>query len=200
MWTVMGNKLASAPVEHVMNSQFGMNYFIAGSDDQISTDTTGGTDSKLWYFHAPPKFTGNQGISYGGHLSFDLAAFSGSFSSLNSAYMVLLHCAECMGPVFKGITLGFPMQSFDGSFKHFKLSLKEDGGWLMDSQNSLKPWTKPTKCNMIQVLSRLTSIKVLGDWTTWYESIAMDNFQISNTQSQLPVCAMSRPDASVCTC
>lgn len=54
---------------------------------------------------------------------------------------------------------------------------------------------------MIQVLSRLSSLDILGDWTTWYETMALDNVQILNTKTgQIPVCAMSRPDASICTC
>jgi hypothetical protein len=53
---------------------------------------------------------------------------------------------------------------------------------------------------MIQVLSRLSAMRILGDWTAWYESVALDDVQFANTKGQLPLCAMQLPDASVCLC
>ena len=110
-----------------------------------------------------------------------------------------------MGP---GITLGLTLDDllktskgkFDGAPKTFTVSLLESAGWSKDSQNTLVPWYPATKCDVIQVLSRLSTIRILGDWTTWYETVALDNVQIANTQGQLPTCAMSIPDASICTC
>lgn len=122
--------------------------------------------------------------------------------------VVVLECATCNGPVGKGITLGFSLKAlltsrngaFSGSAKRITVSLLEGAGWLKDSQNTLKPWTVPSKCDIIQVLSRLSAVRILGDWTTWYESIGLDDVQIANTQAQLPLCAMSVPDASICSC
>lgn len=165
-------------------------------------------DNSLWFFSAPSTFLGNQGISYGGKLQFTLGSFSGDFNNLNShAPLVRLVCADCQGPIYKGITLIFPLSTalqsttFSRDGTTFSFNLQETSGWLKDPQNSLKKWTVPTKCDMIQVLSRLTSLEILGDWTTWYETMALDNVQILNTKTgQIPVCAMSRPDASICTC
>lgn len=148
--------------------------------------------------------------------------------------VVVLECASCDGPVGKGITLGFSIRAlglssngaFTGAPKRIAIPLLESSGWLKDPQNSLLSWTVPSRCDMIQVLSRLSSIKILGDWTTWYETIALDNVQIANIKGkkkqssreriifhshsddlnyvqstgQLPVCAMERPDASICVC
>lgn len=118
-----------------------------------------------------------------------------------------LDCAECVGPVGQGITLVFPLSKalastpFKGEATAFTISLTEASGWLKDPQNTLRKWEPPSKCDLIQVLSRLSSVKILGDWTTWYETVALDNVQFYNTKSgQIPVCAMSRPDASICSC
>lgn len=119
-----------------------------------------------------------------------------------------MECAACEGPVGKGITLGFslaallksPNGAFTGQAKQITLPLWETAGWLKDSQNSLVPWTVPSQCDMIQVLSRLSRLRILGDWTTWYESVGLEDVLISNTKSNLPLCAMSVPDAKVCTC
>ncbi|RYH09675.1 hypothetical protein EON65_39995 [archaeon] len=122
--------------------------------------------------------------------------------------MVILECDTCQGPVRKGITLGYNMQTFfssrngvfDGGAKRVVIQLSETGGWLKDSQNSLLSWTRPSQCDIIQVLSRLSRVRILGDWTRWYETVALDDVQVANTKAQLPICAMSVPDASICTC
>lgn len=48
----------------------------------------------------------------------------------------------------------------------------------------------------MQVLSRLSGLRILGDWTEWYETVAIDSVQISNLRAQLPLCSMTMPDAS----
>jgi hypothetical protein len=72
--------------------------------------------------------------------------------------MVLLECATCDGPIHKGLTLAWPASigDFDGTTKEFTLRLHEKAGWLKDSHNSLVPWSKPSQCDIIQTLSRLS--------------------------------------------
>lgn len=210
-WKVVGNKALSTMTTFESFSRGRINHYIVGSDDKINLKKDGGEDMSLWYFDAPSSFLGNKGVSYGGQLSFTLAAFSGDFSALNdNAYLVQLDCADCIGPVGKGITLAYPLSkalreapsSFkDGSMEvTFSLELLETSGWLKDTQNTLIEWAPPSQCDIIQVLSRLSSVRILGDLTRWYESVALDDVLISNKVSKIPVCAMVRPDASVCTC
>ncbi len=104
--------------------------------------------------------------------------------------MVLLECALCQGPVSRGVTLGFSMAAlrtsssgvFTGSTKRFSIPLLEGltVGWKKDSQNSLVEWTTASQCDVIQVLSRLSRVRILGDWTTLQETVALDDVSIVN--------------------
>lgn len=207
-WNIIGNKAINLPSTFEPFSRGpNLNRYIYSSDDKINILKAGSNapDQSLWYFTAPSKFLGNKGISYGGVLQFTLSGFSGNFSTSNGKNVpaVILECASCDGPVSKGIRLAIPvsvLQPFAGSTMTFKVTLIESKGWVKDPQNTLLSWSRPTQCDMIQVLSRLSAISILGDWTTWYETVALDNVLVSNTQGQLPICSMYRPDASVCMC
>lgn len=210
-WKIVGNKALSSMAKHESFSRGQVNHYVIGTDDKISVSSEGAEDKALWYFEAPAAFLQNKGIVYGGQLSFMLAAFSGDFKSLNdNANLVQLHCADCIGPVGKGITLVYPLakalkeaqSAFQGGAmeQFFSLELLETSGWLKDSQNTLEEWKPPSQCDIIQVLSRLSSVRILGDLTRWYESVALDNVVFSNKVGRIPVCAMIRPDASVCSC
>jgi hypothetical protein len=103
--------------------------------------------------------------------------------------VVVLECASCQGPVSLGITLGFSIHSlrssssgmFSGSTKRFSIPLVE-GVWMKDPQNSLSAWPAASQCDLIQVLSRLSKVRILGDWTTLQESVALDDVRIANTK------------------
>lgn len=192
-WTITGNKAAvSNPAYEPYSRGALLNYYITGTDDLINVASSSSPDNSLWYFEAPKAHLGNQGISYGGSLSFTVGAFAGDFSSLNplSTMIVELECAECTGPIRKGIRLGYNMSAlassasglFRGEPLKITISLTESGGWVKDSQDILVPWYRPSQCDIIQVLSRLSKIRILGDYTTWHETVALDNVQITNTK------------------
>lgn len=90
-----------------------------------------------------------------------------------------LECIDCIGPVRKGITLVYPLATLlknnnnkkyfqntksesNNNVEVFRLLLNEKFGWLKDPQNTLLPWSPPSQCDLIQVLSRLSAIKILG--------------------------------------
>lgn len=101
-----------------------------------------------------------------------------------------LECDSCVGPVGRGILLAMPVaamkafKSFNGAPTVFTVPLIESAGWIKDPQNTLKTWSKPSQCDMIQVLSRLSAIRILGDWTPWYETVALDNVLVKNTKGK----------------
>jgi len=206
-WTVVGNRAAQSAVTfEAFSRDRNLNHYILSSDDKIDVQAANADDTSLWYFNSPTKFLGDMGIAYNGALQFTMSAFSGDFDKSNggSSPVVKLYCASCEGPVGPGITLVYPRSalktSFNGGTTQITISLNENAGWLKDPQNSLVAWMPPSKCDIIQVLFRLSGMQILGDWTTWHESVALDNVVVVNTRSYLPVCAQSRPDASVCTC
>lgn len=212
-WTIVGNKASGGhPVTYEASSRGELNHYVYGSDDTINTADASGNDLSLWYFQAPPKFLGHQGIAYGGTLDFTLSSFHGDFGAgkLNTGlpgqsaglHLVEVYCAACN--VNRGVTLAFPVKAlpraFSGSTLRVAVPLRETAGWVEDPKNTLVKWAPPTQCTFIEVLSGLTSLKILGDFTKWYESVALDTVQFINLKAQVPVCAQVSPDASQCTC
>jgi len=210
-WTTIGNK--RNVVTYDDTSMGIMNRYIYSKDDSINVDEDG-NDQDLWRFSLPDKFTGWHGIIYGGgSLDFSLSSFSGDFSSekLNKGgnlNLVEISCSRCA--FNKGITIGFPLKAlpngFSGTTSSFSLPLNETAGWLKgDPKNPLDEWTVlPTKCEMIEVLSRVSSVTILGDFTDWYEGVSIDNVQFRSSEPKgkhhLPPCAQDTPDARRCSC
>jgi hypothetical protein len=44
----------------------------------------------------------------------------------------------------------------------------------------------PSRCTFIQVLSSLSKLSILGDFTTWYESVGLDSVALVNTKGASP--------------
>mmetsp|Transcript_34772 Transcript_34772/g.41937 ORF Transcript_34772/g.41937 Transcript_34772/m.41937 type:complete len:363 (-) Transcript_34772:57-1145(-) len=206
-WTTSGNTRNG--VIHEASSMGMMSHYIFSSDDSrhINSD---GDDIDLWYFEAPEKFTGWHGIIYDGYLDFTLSSFTGNFSHSMLNYegeinLVEIFCKKC--DMRRGVKLGFPLSKsvgFSGGVQQFSIGLGELDGWLVDPKNSLYEWTTASKCQMIEVLSGITSLKILGDFTRWFESVSIDTVQWrSSTPSgwkQLPPCAQVMPNAAKCVC
>lgn len=201
-WTIIGNAGAvSAPQFEPFNRGKSFNYYIYAKDEIINHSKFGEQDKSLWYFNAPAKFLGNKGAAYGGHISFSIGLFAGDIASLSKGLnLVELECKDCGYNAGIRLAHRFSKIHFTHAIAHFKIELLETANWLKDPQNSLKPWSAPSRCEFIQVLSRLSGLRILGDITTWYETVAIDNVVLSNSKNIVPACAMGRPDASVCTC
>ena len=203
-WTIIGNAKAGAvsvPEFEPFNRGKSFNHYIYAKDDIINHSKFGDQDKSLWYFNAPAKFLGNKGAAYGGHISFSIGLFAGDIASLSKGVnLVELECKECGYNTGIRLAHRFSKIHFTNKIAHFKIELLETANWLKDPQDSLKRWSAPSRCEFIQVLSRLSGIRILGDITTWYETVAIDNVGLSNNKNNVPACAMGRPDASVCTC
>lgn len=180
-WTTVSNGNGGVGSTYEQSSRGSLSYYMYSTDDEINVDKTTGDDLMQWYFKAPSKFLGKQQINYGGKLEFHMAASSGDFSSKNmnsQLDLVYLECATC--DQGNGITLVRRLDStltFDGKPKTFSLTLDEKtkSGWLKDPKNTLLKWKSPNQCEFIEVLNGLSGIRILGDFTRWYESVGIDN-------------------------
>ena len=142
-------------------------------------------------------------VAYGGTLEFTLGAFTSDVNELNQdLHLVEIECKTC--DFNRGKRIAFPVsslaQALDGETTTIKLGLRETDGWLLDPKNVLLSWTKPSTCDMIQVLAGISSLRILGDFTRWYETIGLDNVALRNDKSKLPLCAQRTADISLCNC
>lgn len=209
-WTVVRNGAGAAATFDASSFGKGLNRFIVATDALIAQSSVAGLEanSSRFMFAAPPAYAGNQNAAYQGTLEFTLAALAGDVKAApkgRNHNLVELECATC--DVNRGTTLAFPLAAvksdFDGSTTTFKLPLDETLGWLKDPENELRAWHPPTKCEFIEVLSGLSALRILGDFTDWYESLALDSVALlvpEDGNSHVPVCAQLTPDASSCSC
>ncbi|KAL7551786.1 hypothetical protein ACHAWF_014978 [Thalassiosira exigua] len=210
-WSTVGN---AAPGVHYEATRRGdMNHYIYAVDDLIDVDGDK-NDRKIWKFALPEKFSGWYGAWYGGTFSFALSSFSGDYSGVNDHWvgdrhrplnLVEIYCESC--DLFKGVTIAFPLASapkFDRRTAKYALTMTESSGWVQDPQNTLYEWTAPTRCSFIEVLSGISSVRILGDFTNWYESVSIDDVRWASAPSkgryQIPVCAQDTPNARKCSC
>lgn len=206
-WTTVGN--IPNGVTYEKSSRGIMNFYIYSADNSLNI-MPDKNDKDVWYFQLPPKFSGWHGIAYGGRLEFDMSSFGGDFSKERQNYpgklnLVEIHCARCS--LNHGEIYGFPLSStkgFDGTTTSFSFELTESAGWRKDPKNTEKGWIIPTKCEIIELLSGISDIRILGDFSNWYESVSIDNVQIvadkADDRYQLPVCAQTQPDGRRCKC
>ena len=207
-WTIVGNKMIVDKVKYEPYSRDSyLNRYILGTDDKINTERL--SDKSLFYFSAPQKFLNNQGISYGGVIRFTLGFLSGNFTQINNlnTALVELYCSSCDGPIYKGVRLFYPLSNLLqtnslnlGKSLPISLPLKINSGWLKDSQDLIASPITASKCDLLSVLSRLSGLRILGDFTYSGETVALDSVALVNLKSEFPLCAMIKSDASVCTC
>ena len=199
-WTIIGNKeRVSAPIYEPYSRNNFINHYIYATDNHnhISTTKRSQRDKALWYFNAPSKMLGNMGIAYGGYISFTMSIFAGDMKQMNQdVNLVELECGRC------GYNIGYPMPAnpIINNMASFKIELTETANWQKITQDTT---TSLSKREFIEVLSQLSGLRILGDLTTWTETVALDNvYIIGNTNNSpiIPLCAMSKPDASICTC
>lgn len=210
-WKTVGN--AQSNVRHEASRRGELNNYIYAVDDLIDVDGDK-NDRKLWHFILPEKYVGWFGAWYMGTFEFTLSSFSGDYSGKNDHWvddkyhplnLVEIYCESC--DLFKGTTIAFPLykaQKFDGQTTNYSLIMAESSGWVKDPQNTLYEWAAPTRCSFIEVLSGITSVKILGDFTNWYESVSIDNVRWvaapSKGRYQIPVCAQDTPNSRKCSC
>lgn len=197
-WAVVNNGNGGVGVVHEPSSRGALlRYFVFSVEDEMNIDANG-NDRNLWYFQAPAKFHGFRVHAYGGSLDFTLAAFSGDFTQENlnhqgflegldgkaPADLAVLECRSCAQHA--GVQLVWRADgAFTGEVREFSLPLTEKAGWLINPKNDLLEWVKPDKCTFIEVLSNLSRVKILGDFTKWHESVGLDNVKLTSGKGEI---------------
>lgn len=194
-WMVDNNGAGGVGITHEPYSRGNLNYFVTSKDDEVNRDAAG-IDTKLWYFVAPAKFrfgTSNNpagSLAYGGALKFTLGSHSGDFSTSNAngdtLDLVYISCATCDSGRGVNMVHRIPATDFDGSTKTFEIPILESH-WLKDSKNTLLPWSKPSACDMVEMFDGLSRLRILGDFTRWFESVSLDSVSIRAGSGGIPL-------------
>jgi hypothetical protein len=197
-WSIVGNgpRAAAKPAGGLAYEPYSrgvLNHYIMGTESEINTArSSDASDLDRWYFQAPTKFHGNHAAAYGGALHFRVGAAAGDFGSSEvntDTKLVVLECDSCDSG--RGIRLArwaSDDSAFDGSSQSKSIPLVESA-WRKDPKNTLLSWEHPTQCEMVEVLSGLTQVQVLGDYTKWYETVALDSFGYTHGTSVPIACA-----------
>lgn len=209
-WKTTGNNDQRGNYVAYEQSSWGnISYFIYATDDLVNVDHEG-NDLDLWSFLAPPSFHGWMLMAYGGTLEFTMSPFTGDFSSENLNFggnlrLVEIVCDTCN--LNRGITIGFPLNSLDPfaqGITKYTIPMHESAGWLKDPKNVLLSWTEVSQCEFLQVISNISSLKILGDFTKWYETVSIDDIQFRSAEPlqerNIPKCAQWSSDATDCRC
>lgn len=171
-----------------------LNHYVLATDMEIDTNRRSKDDDARWYFQAPAKFLGNHAVAYGGKLEFSMASAAGDFAAGNrngNAAVVVIDCATCnSGAGVRLVTFAETTTrvKLDGTTQRVALNFVE-GEWYEDPKNVLLDWGKPTKCEMVEVLSGITGFKILGDHTRGRESIGIDDVSFKHGSAVPVACA-----------
>lgn len=196
-WTVAGNAAGGALVApvHERSSYNGvLNHFVFAEDALLDIDAAG-RDKQLWRFQAPSKFLGFQAWAYGGALAFSLGAFAGDFHNVAardpSANLAVLACTACARGAGMRFAYRLSDAAFDGSPQRFSLLLSEKGSWLKLPKGTLEDASAPSQCEFVEMLDNLSGLHILGDHTSWYETVGLDDVHFAargvGRQFTLPV-------------
>jgi len=105
----------------------------------------------------------------------------GNFSELNRPLdWVTIECASCdSGQGARMVRFTDHLLRWDGSERLVELKLLPVENWMRDPLNSALDFTYATECEIAAILSNVSRLAILGDFTAGGESVAIDNIAIS---------------------
>lgn len=150
-WTIQGNTNRTNNLIHQAYS-IGpvLNRYVVGSEGLINVDHKRKDDSSLWYFTTGLFKPINVTNIPSLIISFNMYGFAGNFSDLNKQANPLVKLVGSNGITIQTKPNAYPFAT------HF--SIRMDG---------------------LDKLKTIKQIYILGDWTRWYETIGLDNVEIS---------------------
>ncbi len=133
------------------------------------------------YFVAPAKFTGNLSAYYTGTLSFDLM-LNPAWDHSSEAAMVILTGTYNNSSLSIGYLPPSNQYPNAASFTTFALNLSTATAWGLTNTSSpidFVSGTLATDAQIQGILSNLTSIRILGDWTNLQDQDILDNVTLT---------------------
>ena len=174
-WTIAGNvgtsALATAVSWEPSSRGSLLNRYVYATDAIINVDAAG-DDATRWYFAAPPSYLGNQAVAYGGALEFALAAFSGEFdaASRNAGAHPASRVRRVRLEPRHHRRLPVRSSPSRSTARRRRPAAAARDGRLEEGPAHMQG---SRRCEMVEVLAGLTAVRILGDFSRWYESAAL---------------------------
>mmetsp|Transcript_72518 Transcript_72518/g.208124 ORF Transcript_72518/g.208124 Transcript_72518/m.208124 type:complete len:405 (+) Transcript_72518:53-1267(+) len=218
-WSISGNladlDATDGGLKHHAFAWGALNRYVYGTDEVQFLDFGSAMDRSKWYFEAPESsFTGtSMAAAYGGTMRFTVRSLYGNFTELNAPLdWVTIECAACdSGSGARMVRFADDYLRWDGSERTVELRLSPVEGWMRDPLNSALDFTYASECEMAAILSNVSRVAILGDFTRSGEGVAIDNVAIfqppPSKQPMYPVecqkgcpCRRHNPDIVRPTC
>jgi hypothetical protein len=150
-WNIQGNTNKTNNIVYETYSINSIiNRYIVGKEGLINVNYKRKDDLNLWYFTTELSTPINISNIPNLIISFNMYGFVGNFSDTNLIANPLVKLVGSNGFVIQTKPNAYPFNS------HFNIQL-----------------------NQIQKIDAIKQIYILGDWTRWYETVGLDNVQIS---------------------
>ncbi|CAE7845310.1 Dnajb5 [Symbiodinium sp. KB8] len=200
---VVGGNTPSAGVRHQAVSWGGLNQYIYGADEVQSLDFATGIDLAKWYFEASPKVYHKKemAVAYGGTLRFRVRAQYGDFLELNAPLdWVTIECESCdTGHGARIIRFVDDTLRWIGNEVYMEFLLNENGRRSYDPLNSAADFQYATACQIAAILTNVSRIAILGDFTRGGEGIALDDVAVvAADASEQPAYPLACQQGCIC--
>lgn len=130
------------------------------------------------YFLAPAKFTGDLAAYYGGALNFDLK-LNPAWDSIAETAMVILTGTFNSGTLAIGYLPATGQYPTTGSFTTYSLALNTATAWAVVDSSDFVTGTLATTPQIQAVMSSISSLRILGDWTNSPDHVLLDNVTLT---------------------
>mmetsp|Transcript_65449 Transcript_65449/g.182145 ORF Transcript_65449/g.182145 Transcript_65449/m.182145 type:complete len:423 (-) Transcript_65449:72-1340(-) len=183
-WSITGNLAESewaGGLKHQANVWGGLSRYVYGVDEVLYMDFATGLDQTRWYFEASRDFHGRElAAAYGGKIKFTVRALYGNFTQLNSPLdWITIECESCNTGYGLRIVRFIDENFFwEGSEKVVEVDLKPTARWMKDPLNSAMEFAYADECLIAAVLTNVSRVAILGDFTRGGEGVALDDVQI----------------------
>eukprot|EP00929_Paragymnodinium_shiwhaense_P008718 TRINITY_DN112685_c0_g1_i1.p1 TRINITY_DN112685_c0_g1~~TRINITY_DN112685_c0_g1_i1.p1 ORF type:complete len:427 (+),score=35.08 TRINITY_DN112685_c0_g1_i1:68-1348(+) len=184
-WHISGNfagpDVPGGGLKHQALSWGGLSHYVYGVDEVQYVNFETKNDESKWYFEASDDYNIKElSAAYGGKVQFLVRKLYGNFTQLNDPLdWLTLECASCNNG--QGMRLvRFIDDNFfwGGEERLIEVPLLPSGRWMKDPLNSAKDFRLATDCEIASVLTNISRVAILGDFTKGGEGVAIDNVAI----------------------